>query len=291
MDTSKKRLLLLKLFGLVLYKVNLDCSNVRLLRCNEEQSGFEFLRRSILEASSKIPDEQDLALSLSCLGNKKTEFQRVGNDIWVNSPFFETFVILKNPQSQEVNLLRYDSFLPFRSVLRHPLLEHKTFSILKFLKKPPSQYNSDKKQLPLREGSLLLFHDPKEVCGKINNFLDQIGVSRDAVARSGLGPNPMGVKMVLYFDQRFVCVFRETLEGGGRRRTQFVDVFDKVSQQIVFQSASSDSHQITHVQVLKIEKTLEYQLFIGMINKGHEGHARAEWKIYRVIKKRTSPQK
>jgi hypothetical protein len=257
-----------------------------LLQHSNEVSEFRRLRENILRETSRIVEEEQQSSDLVGLFRKKTYFSRSEGVVWVNSPFFETFTISQDMGSKELKLLRYDKSLTARTVLTHPLLQHKTFTLFKYHNKTVLENNRTSEKNPHKELSLLLFHDSKEIPRKMEQFLEQVGRNRTDLGKPLLEANELGVKQVLYFDRRFVCVFREILEPGTREPGQFVDVFDLESQKIVFQTVSSPSQIITHVQVFKIAKTNEFQLFVGTVNKAHEGHSRAEWKIYRVIKKR-----
>jgi hypothetical protein len=155
------------------------------------------------------------------------------------------------------------------------MLEPKSFSILHIQNKPSSVT------------SLLLFSDPTRISSNLEQFLDQLGLVRQDVNRKVIRDNPYGVKQVLYFDNRFICIFRDQLAVGDRKSSQLVDVVDLKTQQLVFQEVSTETQIITHVKVFKISKTKETQLFVGTSNKSHEGHSRAEWKIYRVIQRKT----
>lgn len=111
-------------------------------------------------------------------------------------------------------------------------------------------------------------------------------MDRNDIGRRVVKQNNFGVKKVVYFDQRYVCILRDTIEIGQRRSSQLVDVVDLETQKLVFQEMSSEIQIITHVEVFKIAKTGETQLFVGTTNQSPEGHSRAEWKIYRIIRRK-----
>ena len=228
--------------------------------------------------SSKIVDEDFDNSLLRKLVQKKTFLESVAEGeaegVWVNCPLFETFLILENPSSQEVHLLKYDQLLPFRKVISHPLLRPKTFSSLRVTESPSRKVSS-----------FLVFFDPSKISKKIDQFLDQVGLRKSDIGRRIIQDNPFGVKKVLHFDERFVCIFRDSFEGE-KQSSQLVHVVDLDTQKLVFQEESTKTHKITHVEVFKIAKTNETQLFVGTVNKCHEGHSRAEWKIYRVIQRK-----
>lgn len=270
-----------------LYRTFVCTSAIRSFDVRLEVAHFSAIRRFYFEKMSKIILENFDKASFKRLLRKKTQITRSGTGIWLNCPLFESLAVLPSAWSGQVSVLAYDRLLPMRKVLRHPKLEPKTFSIC------PINDSSSKSRT-----SLLLFFDPARIPQAIDHFLAQLSLRRDDVGRPRLRDNPFGVKQVLYFDRRFVCIFRDHIESGQRRPSQFVDVVDLTTQQAVFQERSSESQTITHVKIFKIPRTKETQLFVGTSNSSAErdsqgewkGHSQAEWKIYRIIQRKNQLQ-
>lgn len=270
---------LFRYFQGALYRTFVCTSSIRSFDVRLEAAHFSAIRRASLERMSKIVPEDTPNSALDRLLRKKSRITRSGNGVWLDCALFESFVVLPNSWSGQVSILAYDRLLPMRKVLRHSRLEPKTFSICHI-----NDVSSDSRT------SLLLFFDPSKIPTAIDTFLGQLGLLRNDINRRRLRDNPFGVKQVLYFDRRFVCIFRDHIESGQRRSSQFVDVVDLASQQAVFQERSSDTQSITHVKIFKIAKTKETQLFVGTSNRSSEGHSQAEWKIYRIIQRKTPNQ-
>lgn len=137
----------------------------------------------------------------------------------------------------------------------------------------------------------LTFYDPQSRSRVMDSFLGSVGFSANSVFRSLLPKNQSRILRFFSFELdsnfKFLCIFREQIQmdGQGQQKTiQVVEVVNLGSNTLVFQETSTERWVITHVEIIRVARTGEIQLFLGAAQKEPGAPTLASWRIYRVVK-------
>ena len=137
----------------------------------------------------------------------------------------------------------------------------------------------------------LTFYDPQSRSRVMDSFLCSVGFSANSVFRTLLPKNQSRILRFFSFELdsnfKFLCIFREQvqLDGEGQQKMmQVVEVVNLGSNTLVFQETSTERWVITHVEIIRVARTGEVQLFLGAAQKEPGAPTLASWRIYRVVK-------
>ena len=256
-------------------------SNIRSINPDREIEKLKMVwGRDITNKKKSLPLDFESNIRRKVFSKKSKLFRKDQHEVTFTSPFIESFGVVTNNNSQKIATLPYDTKICMRKIANHYLLDQKDFCLTCNYKNTPED----------SDVCYLLFYDAFGKTNRIDSFLKELDFSQKDLKGFDLPNNPFRIKKLLQFDLdsnfRFICTFREKVsEHSGRRITQqIVEVVDFLSSDPIFQQVSLPNETITHVEVIKVKKTGEVQLFLGSAVRGSSGHSTATWKIFRVVK-------